>query len=394
MCTTLIQNSITIIMSQKKVVFLFLLLGVMGFSVAQKKIPLIHASSKTVDIKEGDILRKGIWTISPDVSPDVYMTSAREITFYTDKSSISFKINPKVGVYDFIILLNGKDSARTQIKYQPTKLEILKQASRYANRDSIPVPVFTYQSMTDSNLVRIRQKFKLDSVAGSGNEISKILNVLHWVHNSVRHDGNSSNPTHKNASDLMTVCRVENRGINCRMMATILNECYLSLGFKSRHVTCMPKELKFDDCHVINMVYSNDLEKWVWVDPTFDAYVMNEKGELLGLSEVRERLIAHKPLILNPDANWNREVSQTKEQYLHFYMAKNLYRLQCPVSSEYDYETIEEGKSQLYLELVPQDSSEQQVTQSTNKDTDFGTSGKSRNKYYTTSNPQLFWAKP
>ena len=34
---------------------------------------------------------------------------------------------------------------------------------------------------------------------------------------------------------------------------------------------------------------------------------MNETGELLGLQEVRERLINDQPLILNPDANWNRQ---------------------------------------------------------------------------------------
>ena len=34
------------------------------------------------------------------------------------------------------------------------------------------------------------------------------------------------------------------------------------------------------------------MKKWLWIDPTFDAYVMNEKGELLSIEEVRERLIS------------------------------------------------------------------------------------------------------
>jgi len=75
-------------------------------------------------------------------------------------------------------------------------------------------------------------------------------------------------------------------------------------------VTCKPKPLEFNDCHVINSVFSHQLNKWIWVDPEFDAYVMNEKGELLGLQEVRDRLINDKPLILNPEANWNRRTSQ------------------------------------------------------------------------------------
>src|SRR6202012_5717928 len=92
-----------------------------------------------------------------------------------------------------------------------------------------------------------------------------------------------------------------------------------------------------------------------WIDPTFCAYVMNEKGELLNLEEVRERIIDDKPLILNPDANWNHKASETKEYYLYYDMAKNLYRLQCPISSEYDTETASPGKTITYVQLLPLD---------------------------------------
>lgn len=59
-------------------------------------------------------------------------------------------------------------------------------------------------------------------------------------------------------------------------MAQMLNECYLAMGFKSRFITCMPKVM-INDCHVINAVYSNTLNKWLWMDPTFNAYVTDEK---------------------------------------------------------------------------------------------------------------------
>jgi len=378
----------------KLLTLLLLLTSIAQLSIAETKLPVIRATSKKVDITEDGKLTNDVWTITPELNPDVYVTSAKHVTFQTDKSSISFKINPKVGVYNFIILLNEKDSARTQIKYQPSRLSILKKAAAYNYKDTRYVPPFTYQSQDNPNLVRIRQEFKLDSVAGKGNEISRMLNVLHWVHNVVRHDGGSTNPTLINAIDLIKVCRTEKRGINCRMMATILNECYLSLGFKSRYVTCMPKETKFDDCHVINMVYSQELKKWIWVDPTFDAYVMNEKGELLGLAEVRERLINDKPLILNPESNWNRQASQTKENYLDNYMAKNLYRLQCSVSSEYDTESFKEGKTVTYLELLPLDGLEQAPQKSENQDVKSGQRTKSAYVNYKTNNPDLFWTKP
>lgn len=357
---------------------------------AQKKLPVIKATSDVVDIKDDDVFYKGVWRIVPEEELDVYTTSGKKVSFYTDIESITFKINPKVGEYDFIILLNEKDSAKTQIKYQPAKLTILKNAAKYNYSDTRIVPEFTYMPETHPNLKRIREELKLDSIAGDDSELLQIFNLLHWVHNNVKHDGGSYNPTSKNAIDLIEICKTENRGVNCRMLATILNECYLSMGIKSRIITCMPKETNFDDCHVINMVFSKELDKWIWIDPTNDAYIMDEKGNLLGIQEVRERLITGKPLILNADANWNRVSLQTKKHYLDYYMAKNLYRLQCPVASEYNTETWETGKEYNYIELLPLDGIEQTPQKSEEVFEESGV----KFIYYKTNNPELFWKKP
>jgi Transglutaminase-like superfamily len=190
--------------------------------------------------------------------------------------------------------------------------------------------------------------------------------------------------------NMIAVCKKDKRGLNCRGLATVLNESYLSLGIKSRFVTCMPKDSVFDDCHVINMVWLNELKKWIWIDPTNDAYVMDEKGELLSIEEVRERVINGKTLILNPDANWNHKVSTTKEDYLYNYMAKNLYRIECPLASEYDTETWQQGKKVVYVELLPLDAFHQtpKKVEQTNKKT--GTTFIN----FKTNNPKAFWRVP
>jgi hypothetical protein len=359
--------------------------------LGQENLPIIKATSKKVDIRDGKNLSKQNWTISPELNPDVYETSSlgKKVTFITDKDSITVKIK-KDTEFNFIVLLNDSIKANTQIKYKIPYLEKLKSAEKYNLSDDRFIPKFEYQSMDNPNLIKIRKDFRLDSVAGTGNETSKILNLLHWVHNIIRHDGSSNNPTLKNAIDLIKVCKTENRGVNCRMMATILNECYLSMGIKSRYITCMPKETKFDDCHVINMVYSTEFKKWIWIDPTFDAYVMNEKGELLGLGEVRERLINGKTLILNPEANWNKKNSQTKKYYLETYMAKNLYRLETPLVSEYDSETWKSGKEITYVELLPLDA----IVQTPQKKEQTNTKTEVKFTYYKTNNPNLFWTQP
>jgi len=236
-------------------------------------------------------------------------------------------------------------------------LYILKKGANYHSDDKRVLPEFTYQKSDDPNLKALRMAFNLDSVAGSGEEISRIKNLLHWVHNLIPHDGNHDNPVVKNATSMIAECKKGNRGLNCRGLATVLNECYLSMGFKSRFVTCLPKDsLKLDnDCHVINVVFSESKKKWLWMDPTNDAYVTDEKGELLGIREVRERLIDNSPLVLNPDANWNHKESVVISNYLYRYMAKNLYILKCSVNSQYNLETVEQGKKVSYIELLPLD---------------------------------------
>ena len=175
---------------KQKILLLFLISSTS--LLAQKKMPIIKANSTTVDIKDGDNLRKGAWRISPDVKPDVYTTSNKKVTFYTDIDSITLKINPKVEKYDFMVLLNGKDSAWTQIAYQIPYLEKLQKATKYNYSDKRFIPKFEYQSKDNPNLVKIRKDLKLDSIAGEGNEISQILNLLHWVHNIVRHDAKAA----------------------------------------------------------------------------------------------------------------------------------------------------------------------------------------------------------
>ncbi len=267
-------------------------------------------------------------------------------------------------------------------------LSVLQRAPAYNKAEKSDIPPFTYQSVNDPNLIALKKAFNLDSIAGKGSDASQAINLMHWVHNLIPHDGSKGNPAVKNAMSLITECKRDHKTLNCRGLAILLNEVYLAEGFKSRMVTCMPQDTADNDCHVIDMVYANDLKKWIWMDPTFNAYVMNEKGELLGLGEVRERLIKGQTLIINPDADHNHENSETKRYYLDYYMAKNLYKLECPLSSEYNYETREAGKQIAYIKLIPGGASLPKPESSTNS-----LNVKVFTTYYT-ANPDLFWATP
>lgn len=208
-----------------------------------------------------------------------------------------------------------------------TKLQLLKEAAPYAAYTGDKDLTFSYALPSDSLLARSREYFNLDSIAGNGDDVSRIKNLLYWVHDLVRHDGSSSWPDCRfNLVDLHKVCQEQNRGLNCRFMAMMLTEALLAEGIPARYLTCQSKAYDEDsDCHVICIAWSDSLKKWIWVDPTFAAYVTDGDGLLLHPGEVRQRLREGLPLILNADANWNHKSAQTKEYYLDEYMAKNLY---------------------------------------------------------------------
>lgn len=109
----------------------------------------------------------------------------------------------------------------------------------------------------DEDLQNIKEKYDLPAVAGNGDELSQIFNLMLWVNFNVRHDGSSQNPFPPNADNIIETAEDENRGVNCRMLAIVLNDFYLYMGFKSRFITCKPFDHEFNDCHVVNAVYSN-----------------------------------------------------------------------------------------------------------------------------------------
>ncbi|MDO4318997.1 MAG: transglutaminase domain-containing protein [Bacteroidales bacterium] len=206
-----------------------------------------------------------------------------------------------------------------------SKLELLQESAPYA-ADSVAFD-FTYVMDDDPSLDDARRYFDLDSIAGDGDDISRMKRLMYWVHDLVRHDGSSYNPdVPRSLRHLARVCHDEDRGVNCRMMAIMLTEALLAEGIPARYLTCQSKAWDTDnDCHVICVGWSDSLGKWVWLDPTFAAYVTDENGVPLHPGEVRYRLQNNLPLVLNDDANWNHQSAQTFDNYLMKYMAKNLY---------------------------------------------------------------------
>ena len=287
--------------------------------------------------------------------------------------------------YDNMLNDNDLASLRKDKKFQALlaevkdrqPLSVLKKSAPYA-QDAVKMDnPFRYESKDSKCLSVVREYFKLDSVAGQGDELSKIINLLHFAHDNMRHDGGNRAFAEMDAIDLYNYCKTTGRGINCRQLAISLCEMYLSMGIPARYVTCMPADSLDYECHVINTVWSDQLQKWLYIDPTMDAWVMDENGTMLSIAEVRERLRNDLPLVLCETANWNHENQQTKEYYLDYYMAKNLYYFVCKKYSRFNPESdYRPNPAEEDIRLIPV--------------------GFVNNNWKcdTTTDPNFFWANP
>lgn len=256
-----------------------------------------------------------------------------------------------------IVLKKAMDYAWDLGDEVKTELEILKESPKY-RRDTIQKPEFVYMQPSDSLLRLSRERFNLDSIAGNGDDVSRIKNLLYWVHNNITHDGSNglaSGP--RNLRNTYDSSKRDSCGYNCRALAICLTEALLAEGIPARYITCESKKWETDnDCHVICVAWSESLGKWIWADPTFAAYITDENGLLLHPGEVRYRLQNDLPLILNSDANWNNRWKQDKEYYLDEYMAKNLYIMSANTLNQAEPEGETSHSVGKIAALVPMDS--------------------------------------
>lgn len=199
---------------------------------------------------------------------------------------------------------------------------------------------FSYDT-NHSRLDELNKSFAIELIAGSGDDFSKALNLLNWVSNHMYHKGNYVGTKGYNSLELLNYSfdKGIEYGINCVGLATILTECLLSIGLKARSVFLMPCSPYDGDNHVVTHVFIKEMNKWVMLDPTLNAYLINKEGLCLSLLELRNHLADQKAVFFNKEANYNNKIfteNSTKENMEYF--AKNLFYFQTVEKSTFGYD--------------------------------------------------------
>jgi hypothetical protein len=137
---------------------------------AQSKLPVIRATSKSVSINDGGYLDKNAWNLSPKIRPDIYTADrsrkTKWVTFYTDIDSIKVKVKPGTR-FNFIVLLNGKDSCYTQIASAIPPENMLK--NNIATHDTLPFTLTPYDAIAVKAIINGTDTVNLHFDIGSFN---------------------------------------------------------------------------------------------------------------------------------------------------------------------------------------------------------------------------------
>lgn len=246
--------------------------------------------------------------------------------------------------------------------YYVKKREFLKRLKEYPDFSSEEVEDLEemkihYSNESDENLKLLKEKYALTTIARNGSEIDQIINLMRWVHMLATRSPNPSFPEKINALTLIDRIENENQKLNCWLYSTILNDALLAMGFKSRTTHMKPYKSNFKESHIIIEVFSKTLDKWIYIDADFCAYFMDEKDIILGLKEIRQRLIQNKPLKINKEEKYNLSgmkgffINPLKRKTYFWYTSKNIFKFNTPRYSTFDYES--RGNIRENIELIP-----------------------------------------
>lgn len=184
---------------------------------------------------------------------------------------------------------------------------------------------------SNAELDRLKMAYQLEAVAGVGTDFEKAVRLLKWVSGHLYHKGNFNADIPYNALALLEYAYDKGPagGISCVALATVLSGCLLAVGLKARRVLIMPCSPYDGDSHAVVQVFIGEMNKWVMLDPTYSAYLVNEKKEPLSLLELRSCLSDQKPVFFSAEARYNgAEWKQEDEKSGVEYFAKNLFYMQ------------------------------------------------------------------
>ncbi len=230
---------------------------------------------------------------------------------------------------------------------EESRLSILKRHAAYDREHEYGCETeFVLGGTVPVILEKYRYSAYLEGVSSTDDALA--FRLLDFVCDHFGHDGTRGLGSGRTITDLIAFCETNDFKSNCRGLAVLLASLLRLNGIKARHVTCMPYEDPFDDCHVVvDCLLPSG--KRVMLDPSWRLYLKDKDGAYVSLPRLRELLIAGEPIFENPDASYNGGAFD--REFYRNYMTKNTFRFaRCTLSREGVDGRTETSR---YIHLIP-----------------------------------------
>lgn len=166
---------------------------------------------------------------------------------------------------------------------------------------------FSYHFLYSNQYAELCSKYKLQEIAQNGNTFTKAVNIMNFINAKTKYCGNSQLVE----TDVKSIIQYSfnkdfEQAINCEQKAVLLSEFLFSLGifahpiifehYAFNNTYTMITEI---DCHVCVHIYLPEEQKWILLDPSFNAYFSDDKGNVLNIIEIKNRLKNNQNVLLS-----------------------------------------------------------------------------------------------
>ena len=171
---------------------------------------------------------------------------------------------------------------------------------------------------------KLEKKYNFKKMIENKSELEGAIYIMRFLHKIIIDSGEAIYiPKKRSGYSLLIEREKRNLNLNCRCCAIILNDVLLSLGYKAKIIVCRSKDYVDPECHVTNMVWINELHKWIVLDCALQTIVCDSSNNILTLFEIKQKLLNHEQLYFCYNINKiNYKIN--KEEFIK-YLMKNMY---------------------------------------------------------------------
>jgi len=155
-----------------------------------------------------------------------------------------------------------------------------------ADQQTRPIE-FHHEEYGVEQLQTLRRLYDYDEYAREGeSELEQMLLLQQWVFDTIAYGGAREYTQLRNSLTILSKAR-QGEVFWCNNFAAVFMQCAVSLGWTARYVFF---RTPLGDTHISNDIWSNELEKWILLDATWNIHI-RKNGVPLSIAEIRQEWI-------------------------------------------------------------------------------------------------------